>query len=75
MERSEASNSAVNGASTAEVWTDRLAGIRQVVPQSAVAVQKDPATLVADLRQHEWCAPVGQHLVLRVVDAVTAGYA
>jgi hypothetical protein len=74
MERIAASTSAVNGASIADVWTDRPAGIRQVVPQSAVAVQKDPAP-EADLRQHEWCAPLGQQLELRAVAAVTAGYA
>jgi hypothetical protein len=74
MERSAASTSAVNGASSAEVWTDRPAGIRQVVPQSAVAVQKDPAP-EADLRQHEWCVPLGQQLELRAIAAVTAGYA
>jgi len=64
----------VNGASIAEVWTDRLAGIRQACPQSAVAVQKDPGPEAA-LRQHAWCAPLGQQLVVRVVVAVTAGYA
>jgi hypothetical protein len=64
----------VNGASIAEVWTDRPAGIRQVCPQSAVAVQKDPAP-EADLRQHEWCVPLGQQVELRAVAAVTAGYA
>ena len=69
-----ASTCAVNGASIGEVWTDRPAGIRQACPQSAVAVQKDPAP-AADLRQHEWCAPLGQQLVVRGVDAVTAGYA
>jgi len=64
----------MNGASIAGVWTDKLAGIRQVCPQSAVAVQKDPE-LAMDLRQQEWWAPVGQHLAVRAVDAVTAGYA
>jgi hypothetical protein len=74
VEKIAASSCATNGASTAEVWTDRLAGIRQDVPQSAVAVHKDPAP-EADLRQHEWCAPLGQQLVLRGFDAMTAGYA
>jgi len=64
----------VNGTSIAEVWTDKLAGIRQACPQSGVAVQKDPA-LAADLRQHECRAPLGQQLLVRGVDAVTAGYA
>jgi hypothetical protein len=74
MEGSAASTCAVNGASIAGVWTDRLAGIRQVVPQSGVAVQKDPAP-EADLRQHERCGPLGQQFMLRGVDAMTAGYA
>jgi hypothetical protein len=74
LERTAASTCAANGASIADVWTDRLAGIRQLCPQSAVAVQKDPAP-EADLQQHEWCAPLGQQLLVRGVDAVTAGYA
>jgi hypothetical protein len=69
-----ASACVANGASIAEVWADRLAGIRQACPQSAVAAQKDPAP-AADLRQHEWWVPLGQQLVVRAVDAVTAGYA
>jgi hypothetical protein len=69
-----ASTFAANGASIAEVWTDRLAGMRQACPQSAVADQTDP-TPEADLRQHEWCAPLGQHLVVRGAGAVTAGNA
>jgi hypothetical protein len=52
MDRSAASTCAANGASIAEVWTDRLAGIQQACPQSAVADQTDP-TPEADLRQHE----------------------
>ncbi len=69
-----ASTCVANGASIAEVWIDRLAGIRHACPQSAVAAQKDPAP-AADLRQHEWWVPLGQQLVVRAVDAVTAGYA
>jgi hypothetical protein len=74
VERTTASTCAANGASVAEVWTDRLAGILQARPHSGVAVQKDPAP-EADLRQHEWRAPLGQQLAVRRVDAVTAGYA
>jgi hypothetical protein len=74
MERGVASTFAANGASIAEVWTDRLAGIWQACPQSAVAVQKDP-TPEADLRQHEWCAPIRQHFVVRGAGAMTAGNA
>ena len=74
VEQIAASTRAANGASIAEAWTERLAGIRQDCPQSGVAVQKDPAP-EADLRQHEWCAPLGQQFVLRDLDAMTAGYA
>lgn len=74
VESTAASTGATNGASIAEVCADTLAGNRQACPQSAVALQKDPAP-VADLRQHEWCAPVGQQVVVRRVEAVTAGYA
>ena len=64
----------MNGASIAEVWTDKLAGIRQACPHSGLAVQKDPVP-AADLRQHEWRPPLGQQLLVRGVDAVTAGCA
>jgi len=74
VEGNAASACAVNAASVAVVWIDRLAGIRQVCPQSGVAVQKDPGP-EGDLRQQEWCAPLGQQLLVRGVDAVTAGYA
>ena len=74
MDRTAAFTCAANGTSIAEVSADRLAGIRQACPQSAVAVQEDPGP-EADLRQHEWCAPLGQQLLVRGVDAVTAGYA
>ena len=64
----------MNGASIAEVWTDKLAGILHACPHSGLAVQKDPAP-AADLRQQEWRAPLGQQLLVRGVDAITAGYA
>jgi hypothetical protein len=72
VDRTAASTCAAKGASIAEVRTDKLAGIRQACPHAGVAVQKDPVP-AADLRQHEWCMPLGQQLVARGVDAVIAG--
>ncbi|MBZ5591267.1 MAG: hypothetical protein LAP39_03460 [Acidobacteriia bacterium] len=63
------------GATTGDMCADRLAGIRQVCPHCGAAVQKDPVGVVTDLRQHEWCEPLGQQLILRGANTVAAGMA